>query len=114
MQYEELTDDVTKQAVLAGVKDYLGAEQELGNTDLEVRNARRFSVQPDGYTMSKKQYNALVEMVRADTAAMLEMLQAHGHLTQREASDWRRRWERVWEANLKTCNSRGKCKVMLS
>jgi hypothetical protein len=62
--------------------------------------------------MSKKQYLKLIDLVKPDVEKTLDLLEAHGKLRYRDG--WMKKWEKVWEDNLNTCDKDGNCIINLS
>ena len=63
--------------------------------------------------MARRKYKALIEMVRPDVEALLDLLESYGKIQSRES--WMERWQHVWEDNLKSCDAEtGLCSILLS
>lgn len=112
VQYEELTNERTEHKVMRGIKNFIEIDPELPQGGLTVINDRRFRIQPKGWPMSKKQYLKLIDLVKPDVEKTLDLLEAHGKLRYREG--WMKKWEKVWEDNLNTCDKDGNCIINLS
>lgn len=102
IQYEELTEDEERErSELMRVKGYLGLDPTWPKSEgLELRNARRFKINADGWKIPRHQYVDLVDIARADMHRLLSLLGSKRLVDGRE---WAARWERVWEATLDTC-----------
>lgn len=112
IQYEELTDSETEDRVMKEVKKHIGLDPSLPKASLTVINDRRFRIQPEGWPMSKAQYKKLLNLVKPDVEATLDLLEVHGKVKDRKA--FKKRWEAVWEANLATCDEKDQCTINLS
>lgn len=112
VQYEELTNERTEYKVMRGIKNFIEIDPDLPQGGLTVINDRRFRIQPKGWPMSKKQYLKLIDLVKPDVEKTLDLLEAHGKLRYREG--WMKKWEKVWEDNLNTCDKDGNCIINLS
>lgn len=114
IQYEELTEDEERErSELMRVKGYLGLDPTWPKIEgLELRNARRFKINADGWKIPRNQYIELVDIVRADMQRLLALLGSKRLVDGRE---WAARWERVWESTLDTCPQDGDvCTMVLS
>lgn len=115
IQYELLTgDEAGEEQELTRVKEFLDVDVNAGRKGLGVANARRFSIQPEGHPMRREQYQRLVDLVRPDCEATVRLLVEGGYESEEGAQGWMRRWERVWQGNLDTCDGEGNCRVQLS
>ena len=114
IQYEELTqDDERELSELMRVKNYLGLDPTWPKSEgLELRNARRFKINADGWKIPREQYVELVEIVRADMHRLLGLLGSKQLVNDRE---WAARWEQLWQSTLDTCPDEGDvCTMVLS
>ena len=112
VQYEELTNAETEDKVMKEVKEYIGLDPDLPKGGLTVINDRRFRISPEGWKMNRSQYEKLINLVKPDVEATLDLLEAHGKLRDRKA--FLKRWTDVWESNLATCDAEGVCTIQLS
>lgn len=112
IQYEELTEEEEQVAELDRLKTFLGLKPGIPDRPLGVYNARKNKIRPQGWRMRRKQYEKIIELVRPDVEALLDLLEKYGKVKDREA--WLGRWESVWEDNLNSCNAQGKCSILLS
>lgn len=112
VQYEELTNPETEEKVMKEVKQYIGLDPDLPKGGLTVINDRRFRISPEGWKMSRKQYEKLIKLVKPDVDALLDLLEAHGKLQDRKA--FLKRWESVWQTNLDSCDENEECTIQLS
>ena len=114
IQYEELTQDEERERdELTRVKTYLGLDLSWPKAEgLELRNARRFKINADGWKVPREQYLKLVEIARSDMIRLLALLGSKQLVNDRA---WAERWERVWEETLETCPTDGaECTMVLS
>jgi len=114
IQYEELTQDEERERIeLMRVKTYLGLDPTWPKTEgLELRNARRFKINADGWKIPREQYVELVDIARSDMRRLLELL---GSKQLVNDTEWARRWEQVWAQTLDTCPKDGDvCTMVLS
>jgi hypothetical protein len=112
VQYEELIDPDTESKVMKEVKSYVGLDPNLPKGGLTVINDRRFRISPEGWKMKRSQYEKLVNLVKPDVDALLDLLEAHGKIQDR--STFLKRWTDVWQSNLDTCNEDDVCTIQLS
>jgi len=82
------------------------------NTIIASLCSKRFVINPEGYPVKRREYQELVDMVRADTEQLLDLLEKHGLVEDRKA--WLGRWEEVWQRTLDSCDRRGHCMMVLS
>ena len=111
LQYEELTDEKTETKTMKKIKRFIGIDPDLPKAGLTVINDRRFRIKPEGWRVSRKQYEKLIALVKPDIDKTLDILQKYGKLRSREL--WMKRWEDVWNSNLETCED-GACVISLS
>lgn len=113
LQYEELTDEERERDKLLQVKQYLGLDPSWPKTEgLEIRNARRFKINADGWQVPRSEYEQLVQIAREDMQLTLKLLGGKQLVDDRA---WARRWEAVWESTLATCPNEGDiCTMVLS
>ena len=116
LQYEELTSEEGEDRELTRVKTFIGVDPALpAKKDLPEQNARRFTIAPEGWPMARRQYEALLEIVRPDALALVATLE--GAKLIESAAAWMARWEAVWDANLASCDGAGPeahCTIQLS
>lgn len=113
VQYEELTDEADGEQELLRVKQYLGLDPTWPkNGGLEMRNARRFKIKPEGWSISRQDYETLVDIAREDMRKTLDVLAIKSLVHHRKS--WERRWESVWQSNLDSCDDSGMCNMVLS
>jgi hypothetical protein len=115
IQYEELTSEEGEARELARLKAFIGVEAALPARALGVANARRFRVAPAGWPLARREYEALVALVRPDAAALVATLEGARLIESGRA--WMARWEAVWDANLASCDGAGpeaRCVMQLS
>lgn len=113
LQYEELTSEEGEKIELERAKKFVGVDPSKLKTDLVLRNARRFTINPEGWKMKKEEYEELVDLVRPDVDSLINLLQKY-NLTE-NPSEWRDRWESVWKRNLESCNNaQNQCNIVLS
>eukprot|EP00889_Picochlorum_renovo_P007134 jgi/Picre1/34164/NNA_001638.t1 len=93
VQYEELTNPDTEDSTIWGVKEFIGLDPNLPKAGLTVINDRRFRIQPDGWPMAKKQYEKVINLVKPDVEATLDLMERHGKVKDRKK--WMERWESV-------------------
>jgi hypothetical protein len=62
--------------------------------------------------MKRSQYEKVVKLVKPDVEALLDLLEAHGKLSDRKA--FLKRWTDVWESNLASCDANDMCTIQLS
>lgn len=62
--------------------------------------------------MKRSQYEKLIKLVKPDVDALLDLLEAHGKLSDRKT--FLKRWTDVWDSNLKSCDEDGVCTIQLS
>jgi hypothetical protein len=111
MQYEELTDEEREKAELLRVKQYLGVDPTWPkNEGLELRNARRFKINADGWKIPREQYEELVDIARDDMRRTVALLGSKQLIDERA---WAARWEGVWESTLETCPNQGDTCIMV-
>jgi hypothetical protein len=115
VQYEELTSEEGESRVLAALKRFLGVDPAKPREGLGLSNARRFTIAPEGHPMARREYEALLAIVRPDAAALVATLEGEGLIESGAA--WMARWEAVWDANLASCDGAGPdaaCSIELS
>ena len=115
VQYEELTDPESANAELVRLKEFLGVDLALPKcAKLTVSNSRRFRIRPKGWPVGRREYEGLLQLVKPDAEDVLNVLEEHGKLRDREG--WAARWEGVWADNAQTCSGGrdGTCSVLLS
>ena len=112
VQYEELIDPKTEDKVMKEVKVHIGLDPDLPKSGLTVINDRRFRISPEGWKMQRKQYEKLINLVKPDVEALLDLLESHGKLRDRET--FLKRWTDVWQSNLDTCDEDDVCTIQLS
>ena len=113
IQYEELTEDESEMKELMRVKEFLGINsEEPKGKGLALMNQRRFKIRPEGWTMSREEYEALLELVKPDVEGLLDLLQLYGKI--KNKVEWYDRWQEVWKDNLDSCDKSGMCSVILS
>ncbi len=62
--------------------------------------------------MKRSQYEKLVKLVKPDVEALLDLLEAHGKIGDRNR--FLKRWTDVWDANLRSCDAKDVCTIQLS
>jgi hypothetical protein len=77
-----------------------------------MRNARRFKIKPEGWSISRQDYETLVDIAREDMRKTLDVLAIKSLVQHRKS--WERRWESVWQSNLDSCDDSGMCNMVLS
>ena len=113
IQYEELTEEERQKPELDRLKEFIGIQVGVPEDRLGVRNSRKYKIRPKGWKMARRKYKALIEMVRPDVEALLDLLESYGKIQSRES--WMERWQHVWEDNLKSCDAEtGLCSILLS
>jgi hypothetical protein len=113
VQYEELTEEQNEAAELRRVKNFLGINPDKPSyIGLGLVNSRKFTIRPEGWPMRREEYEGLIELVRPDVDALLDVLDQYGQLRDRAA--WFKRWQDVWESNLGSCDENGNCNILLS
>ena len=112
LQYEELTSEDGEEAELMRVKQYVGVDLERPEGGLEMRNARRFKINPEGWPIKKDEYKQLIELARQDMKKTLSLLAIKSLV--HDPEKWENRWEEVWRTNLDSCDDRGVCNMILS
>ena len=104
IQFEEFVSET--DAVMRRLKKFLGLDPTLPeNQQLYNVNTRKDS---GGSPMKRREYRTLIEMARPDSERVADLLQKHG-LAEKDA--WMRRWEGVWEENLKACGPDRVCLI---
>jgi hypothetical protein len=114
VQYEVVTaDDAQAQAELRRLKKFLGLNPQLPEESevLDSHNVRKTKVHPDGWPMTRKEYQALIDVVRPDAEIVAQIVEKAG---QGSGKRWLKNWQSVWDANLASCNAEGKCHIHLS
>jgi len=113
IQYEELTEEESEENELIRVKQYLGVnEKEPKGVGLGLFNVRRFEIRPEGWKMPRNEYESMLELIKPDTEALINLLDKYGKIKSKDA--WLDRWKQVWDDNLKSCNDTGVCNILLS
>jgi len=113
LQYEELVDEEDEEKELTRVRQYLGLDLSWPRGGgLEIRNARRFKINPEGWPISKVDYEELVNIARADMKKTLDLLSIKSLVADRKG--WEARWEAQWSQNLESCDESGMCNMVLS
>lgn len=113
IQYEELTEEERQAPELDRLKEFIGIQPGVPTDPLGVMNSRKYKIRPKGWKMHKRKYKALIDMVRPDIEALLDLLESYGKIKSREA--WLERWQQVWDDNLRSCNEKtGLCSILLS
>lgn len=112
LQYEDFTSEEREEIELTRVKQYVGIDLTRPEGGLEMRNARRFKIQPEGWPIKKSEYQELVDIVRKDMKKTLDLLDTKS-LVQNRAR-WEKLWEDVWKQNLDSCDKHGNCNMLLS
>lgn len=69
VQYEALTSEEQGDAILADFKQFLDLDPELPEEELGMHNTRKMRIRPEGWPMTKQQYESLVDYVRPDAEA---------------------------------------------
>ena len=104
IQFEEFVSET--DAVMRRLKKFLGLDPTLPeNQQLYNVNTRKDS---GGSPMKRREYRTLIEMARPDSERVADLLQKHG-LAEKDA--WMRRWEQVWDGNLKACGPDRICMI---
>lgn len=101
IQYEELIDKELETVELQRLKRFLGINESLPTEGLGRHNSRKHRIMPDGWPMRRSVYETLVDGVRKDMHDLLDLLEEHNALRDRNA--WARRWEDVWSRNFERC-----------
>ena len=91
--------------VLRRLKSFLGIDPELPARELTNTNRRTSS----GWAVSRTDYIKLVETARADQESLLRVLETHARDV--DGAAWRRRWDKLVDRNLATCNQDAICDV---
>jgi hypothetical protein len=104
IQFEEFVSET--DAVMRRLKKFLGLDPTLPeNQQLYNVNTRKDS---GGSPMKRREYRTLIEMARPDSERVADLLQKHG-LAEKDA--WMRRWQQVWDGNLKACGPDRICMI---
>jgi len=111
IQYETLVHPEKEAAELLRVKQFLGVDERRPQGGLEVSNARRFSINPEGWQVRKKDYEELISLVEPDVESLVDLLYEHDLLDKRA---WVDQWRAHWNANLATCGGDNLCTMALS
>jgi hypothetical protein len=106
MQFEALAEDPEPE--LRRMKEFLGLDPALPEAELRNVNSRPGS---SGWPMTREEYESLIEESRSDAVALIEVLEKHNL---GNGKTWMAKWEAVWNKNLKTCDSKGKCAISSS
>jgi len=112
IQYETLVHPEKEAAELLRVKQFLGVDERRPQGGLEVSNARRFSINPEGWQVRKKDYEELISLVEPDVESLVDLLYEHDLLEDKRA--WVDQWRAHWNANLATCGGDNLCTMALS
>lgn len=113
LQYEQLVDEDEEKAELLRVKQYLGLDPSWPKENsLEIRNARRFKINPEGWPIPRAEYEELVSIARKDMEMTLDLLALKSLVADRKG--WERRWEDQWQKTFDTCDSKDMCTMVLS
>lgn len=112
IQYETLVHPEREAAELLRVKQFLGVDERRPQGGLEVSNARRFSINPEGWQVRKKDYAELIGLVEPDVESLVDLLYEHDLLEDKRA--WVDQWRAHWNANLATCGRDNLCTMALS
>ncbi|KAL4443999.1 hypothetical protein ABPG75_011736 [Micractinium tetrahymenae] len=113
LQYESLTHPEHTAAHLQEVKTFLELDPAYPAAELEHSNSResRLGKPPEGWPMSRKQYEKLVQLVRPDAARVAALVSEYGL---GDGKRWMANWEKVWQANFNSCNLEDECVIQLS
>jgi hypothetical protein len=104
IQFEEFVSET--DAVMRRLKKFLGLDPTLPqNAQLYNVNTRKDS---GGSPMKRREYRTLIEMARPDSERVADLLQKHGLA---EKGAWMRRWQNVWDENLKRCGPDRVCLI---
>ena len=104
IQFEEFVSET--DAVMRRLKKFLGLDPTLPeNQQLYNVNTRKDS---GGSPMKRREYRTLIEMARPDSERVADLLQKLG-LAEKDA--WMRRWQQVWDGNLKACGPDRICMI---
>lgn len=131
IQYEELQEEEGELEELQRLKDFIGIDATKpentarsgvggGILGLRLSIARRSSrdsiqdteddfdddVDDGGWSINREHYEELINHVSPDVRGLLQLLEAHGKLKDRDA--WLRRWQGVWDDTLALCDKTGK------
>lgn len=113
IQYESLTSEKHGESELKRVKNFIGVDVNERMQGLGLQNARRFRINPEGWTLKRSEYEELLDIVRPDTDSLLELLYDNDLID--DTTDWKEIWEEIWTSNLETCkNEKNRCNIMLS
>lgn len=112
IQYETLVDPEKEADELLRVKKFLEVDERRPKGGLEVSNARRFSINPEGWKVRKSDYEELVSLVEPDVLSLVDLLYEHELLDDKDG--WVNQWRKHWKSNLKTCNGDNVCVMSLS
>ena len=113
-QYENLTSPGNERSTLRQLKAFLGIDPSLPtgpNATLGMNNLRKRLINPHGWLMKRMQYERIVQLVRPDCMEVAALVTKHGL---GDGEEWMENWERVWAANLATCNAQGNCRIELT
>lgn len=112
MQYENLTSADNEAAMLHELKAFLGVDtaQPKGYT-LGMSNSRKHLINPDGWRMTRLQYQKIVDLVRPDCQAVAALVDRYGLGDGRQ---WMANWEAGWAKNMATCDAKGWCQIQLT
>ena len=112
IQYETLSNPEKEAAELLRVKKFLGVDERLPEGGLEMYNARRFRVNPEGWQVRKSDYEELISMVEPDMQTLVDLLYDHDLLDDKQG--WVDQWRSHWNSNLATCGADNVCTMALS
>ena len=112
IQYETLIDPEKEADELLRVKKFLGVDERRPKGGLEVFNARRFSIKPEGWKVRKSDYEELISLVEPDMQSLVDLLYDHDLLADKDA--WVKQWKAHWQSNLATCGADNTCVMSLS
>ncbi|KAL4430049.1 hypothetical protein ABPG77_004419 [Micractinium sp. CCAP 211/92] len=113
LQYENLTNPEHTAAHLQAVKTFLELDPAYPASDLEHSNSRedRLGKPPEGWPMTRQQYQKLVQLVRPDAERVAALVTEYGL---GDGKRWMANWEKAWQANFNSCNLNDECVIHLS
>ena len=110
MQFEALAVDPEPE--LHAMKIFLGLDPSQPAAELKNVNPRPGS---SGWTMSRIEYQDLIDESRRDAELLVELLTENGLVVgDGGGRTWMKNWETVWQKNLDTCDSDGMCSIASS
>lgn len=102
-----------QEAELTRLKNFLGLDPSLPDDidGLELRNARRQRINPDGWPIRRETYEYLINLVRDDCKAVARFITEHNF---GNGNEWLAKWQQAWARNLESCDKNGNCLMKLT